>query len=179
MAEKKIYGMLAEFDSAQSIYQACEAVRDEGFKHWDAHVPFPVHGLEHAMGLRPSKIPWIVLGGGLFGTAAGFTLAWWSMVVEYPTVIAGKPFFAWPAFIPVTFEMGVLFGAFGALLGMLGLNKLPMFHHPLFNSERFQGATDDRFFISVEARDPLFDKRATKKLLKKLGATHIEEVMEA
>ncbi|MCB9734124.1 MAG: DUF3341 domain-containing protein [Deltaproteobacteria bacterium] len=178
MAEKKVFGLLAEFDSAQSIYPACEAVRDEGFKHWDAHVPFPVHGLDRAMGLGPSKVPWIVLGMGLLGATLGFTLEWWTMVVEYPTPIAGKPFFSWPAFVPVTFELGVLFASLGAVFGMFGINRMPTFHHPLFSSERFGAFSDDKFFISIEARDPLFDERKTKKLLKKLGATHIEEVME-
>lgn len=178
MAETKVFGMLAEFDSAQSIYHAAEAIRDEGFKHWDAHTPFPVHGLEHAMGLKASKVPWIVLAMGLFGAAAGFTLQWWTMAVDYPTIIAGKPLFSWPAFVPVTFELSILLGAFGAVFGMLGLNKLPTFNHPLFNSARFEAVTDDKFFVSIEARDPLYDKRKTKKMLQKLGATHIEELVE-
>jgi hypothetical protein len=178
MAESKVYGMLAEFESPQTIFTACEAVRDEGFKHWDSHTPFPVHGLEHAMGLPPSKVPWIVLVMALFGAAIGMTLQWWTMAVDYPTIIAGKPFFSWPAFVPVTFELSILFGSFGAVFGMFGLNKLPTFHHPLFNSERFKGVTDDKFFIAIESRDPLYDKRKTKKMLKGLGATYIEEVME-
>ncbi len=178
MAEKKIYGMLAEFDSTRAIYHACEEVRDEGYKHWDACTPFPVHGLDKAMGLPPSKIPWIVLGMAILGGIAGFTLQWWTTVIDYPILIAGKPMFSWPAFMPVTFELTVLFGAFGAVFGMFGVNRLPTFNHPLFNSERFQAVTDDKFFIAIEARDPLYDKRKTKKLFKKLGATHIELVEE-
>ncbi|PIE65669.1 MAG: hypothetical protein CSA24_02215 [Deltaproteobacteria bacterium] len=170
------FGLLAEFDSPKAIYHACEAIRDEGFKHWDAHTPFPVHGLDKAMGIPASRVPWIVLGLALFGMATGFTLQWWTMTIEYPTVIAGKPFFAWPAFVPVIFELSILFGAFGAVFGMFGLNRLPRFHHPVFNSDRFKAATDDKFFVSIEARDPLYDKRKTKKMLKKLGASYIEEV---
>jgi len=178
MADKKLFGMLAEFDTPKEIFHACEAIRDEGFKHWDAHAPFPVHGLEGAMGLRPSKVPWLVAAGGLFGATFGFTLQWWVSVVEFPGIIAGKPFFAWPAFIPITFEMGVLFASFAAVFGMLGINKLPTFNHPLFNSDRFRSATNDKFWVSIEARDPLFDKSKTKKMLKQLGARHIEDVVE-
>lgn len=178
MADKKLYGMLAEFDTPHDVYHACEAIRDEGFKHWDAHTPFPVHGLETAMGLRPSKVPWIVAAGALLGATLGITLQWWSMAVEYPSIIAGKPFFSWPAFVPVTFELTVLLSAFGAVFGMFGINKLPTFHHPLFTSDRFRAATDDKFFVSIEARDPLFDAKKLKKMFKQLGATHIEDVVE-
>lgn len=172
----RTYGILAEFTSASAIYQACEMVRDRGFKHWDAHTPFPVHGLDKAMGLAPSKLPWIVLVMALTGTTCGMGLQWWINVIEYPQVISGKPFFSWPAFIPVTFEITVLLGAFGAVFGMFGLNKLPQHYHSLFRSSRFAKVTDDKFFISIEARDPKFDPEATTKLLQDLGATHVELV---
>ena len=178
MAEKKTWGLLAEFETPQVIYTACEGVRDEGYRHWDAHTPFPVHGLERAMGLSASKIPWIVLGMAIFGMVLGFTLQWWTTVIDYPIIVAGKPFFSWPAWIPVTFELAILMGAFGAVFGMFALNKLPTFHHPVFNSDRFKAATDDKFFITIEARDPLYDAKKTKKLLQQLGATNIEEVDE-
>jgi len=176
--EKKTWGLLAEFETPQSIYTACEGVRDEGFRHWDAMTPFPVHGLDRAMGLKASKVPWIVLGMAVFGMLAGFTLQWWTTAIDYPIMIAGKPFFSWPAWIPVTFELTILFGSFGAVFGMFGLNRIPTFNHPVFNSERFLRVTDDRFFIAIEARDPLYDAKKTKKLLQKLGATHVEEVDE-
>jgi hypothetical protein len=178
MAEKKIWGLLAEFDSPQTIYTACENVRDEGYRHWDACTPFPVHGLEKAMGVPASKVPWIVLSLALFGTFAGLTIQWWTTVVDYPIMVAGKPFGSWPAWIPVTFELTILLGAFGAVFGMFGLNRLPTFHHPLFNSDRFERVTDDKFFIAIEAKDPLYDAKKTKKLLQKLGATHVEEIPE-
>jgi Ni/Fe-hydrogenase subunit HybB-like protein len=168
------YGILAEFATPASLYRACERVRDAGFTRWDAHSPFPVHGLSGAMGLRRSTLPWIVLVMGLTGAAAGFGLQWWVHTNAYPLVISGKPFFTWPAFIPVTFEVAVLFGALGAVFGMLGLNRLPMHHHPLFQSKIFERATDDAFFISIESWDPRFDPSATRKLLESLGARNVE-----
>ncbi|MGM0577297.1 MAG: DUF3341 domain-containing protein [Myxococcota bacterium] len=174
MPERKTFGLLAEFDSARDIYHACEAVRDEGFRRWDAYTPFPVHGLDKAMGLTRSKLPWIVFGMAMLGAALGFGLQTWINVSEYPVIVAGKPYFSWQAFVPVTFEMGVLFGAFGAVFGMFGINRLPTYYHPVFNSDRFAAVTDDKFFIAIEAKDPMYDKRKTKKLLKKLGATHVE-----
>ena len=164
------YGILAEFATPADLYHACERVRDAGFTRWDAHTPFPVHGLEGAMGLRRSPLPWIVLGMGLMGAALGFLLQWWVHTIAYPLVISGKPFFAWPAFIPITFEVAVLFGALGAVFGMFGLNRLPMHHHPLFRSKVFERVTDDAFFISIESWDPRFDPSATGKLLESLGA---------
>ena len=168
------YGILAEFATPSAVYQACEKVRDAGFTRWDAHTPFPVHGLSKAMGLRRSRLPWIVLVMALGGAVAGFGLQWWVHTSAYPLVISGKPFFTWPAFIPVTFELAVLGGALGAVFGMFGLNKLPMHHHPLFQSKVFERATDDTFFISIESWDPRFDPAATGTFLKSLGAQSVE-----
>jgi hypothetical protein len=168
------YGILAEFATPADLYHACERVRDAGFTRWDAHTPFPVHGLEKAMGLRRSQLPWIVLGMGLTGATLGFLLQWWVHEVAYPLVISGKPFFSWPAFIPITFELGVLFAALGAVFGMFGLNRLPMHHHPLFRSKVFDRVTDDAFFISIESWDPRFDPSATRTLLESLGARNVE-----
>ena len=168
------FGVLAEFATPADVYHACERVRDAGFTRWDAHTPFPVHGLEGAMGLRRSPLPWIVLVMGLTGLALGFLLQWWVHTRAYPLVISGKPYFSWPAFIPVTFEVGILFAALGAVFGMLGLNRLPMHHHPLFRSKVFERVTDDAFFISIEAWDPKFDPSATRSLLESLGARSVE-----
>jgi hypothetical protein len=170
------YGLLAEFDEPGELYRACEQVRDAGFTRWDAHSPFPVHGLDRAMGLRRSVLPWIIFGAGMGGAGAGFALQWWVHTTAYPLVISGKPLFSWPAYMPVTFELGVLFAALGAVVGMLGLNQLPRHHHPLFGSRRFERVTDDRFFISIEATDPRFDAAATAKFLAELGARHVELV---
>ena len=168
------YGILAEFAMPADLYHACERVRDAGFTRWDAHSPFPVHGLGGAMGLRRSPLPWIVLGMALMGASLGFGLQAWVHTSAYPLVISGKPFFTWPAFVPITFEVAVLFGALGAVFGMFGLNRLPMHYHPLFRSKVFERVTDDAFFISIESWDPRFDPAATGKLLESLGARSVE-----
>jgi hypothetical protein len=174
--KKKTYGLLAEYDSARAIYHACEQVRDAGYKVWDSYTPFAVHNLDKAMGLAPSVLPWIVFAMGMTGASLALLLPWWTSTIDYPIIIAGKPYFSWQAFVPVTFELGVLFSAFGAVFGMLGLNRLPMWYHSLFNSERFARVTDDKFFIAIEARDPNYDPQKTRELLERTGALHIEEV---
>lgn len=176
MAKGREFGLLAEFDSPADLFHACEKVRDAGFKVWDAHTPFPVHGLDGAMGLKRSKLPFLVLAMGLTGATGAFVMQWWMNAVDYPYVIAGKPLFSWPAFVPVTFEVGVLFAALGAVFGMLHFNRLPRFHHPLFASRRFERVTDDRFFISIEATDPSYDSARTAELLKGAGAISVERV---
>jgi molybdopterin-containing oxidoreductase family membrane subunit len=168
------YGLLAEFTSPAVLYRACESVRDAGFSRWDAHTPFPVHGLERAMGLSRSKLPWIVFVLAMGGALGGFLLQTWVHSLEYPSVISGKPLFAWPAYIPVTFELAVLGGALGAVLGMFHLNRLPRHHHPVFEAPAFERASDDRFFISIEAQDPRFDQSATPELLRRAGAARLE-----
>lgn len=170
------FGVVAEFASPADLYRACARVRDAGYTRWDAHSPFPVHGLDGAMGLRRSKLPWIILVMGLGGAAAGFLLQAWVHSVAYPLTISGKPHFAWQAYVPITFELGVLGGTFGAVLGMLGLCRLPMHHHPLFEDERFARVTDDGFFISVESWDPRFDPQATRGLLESAGAVRVDLV---
>jgi len=172
---KKTYGVLAEFDTAMGIWEACEAVRDKGFQKWDSYTPYPVHNLDKAMGLPASRLPWIVLFMGLLGASCGMLLQWWIATDAYPLIIAGKPYFSWQAFVPVTFELGILLGSFGAVFGMLGINRLPQFYHPVFNSERFAAVTDDKFFIAIEASDPNYtDDAEIEGFLKSLGATHTE-----
>lgn len=170
------FGVLGEFDSPRSLYQACSRVRDAGYSRWDAHTPFPIHGLERAMGLRASRLAWLVLGLALAGATSAMILQWWVSTQAYPLVISGKPFFSWQAFVPVTFEIGILGGALGAVFGMLAFNGLPMWFHPLFSSQRFQRVTDDGFFISIEAWDPKFDAEGCQEFLRKIGATHVEVV---
>ncbi|MBU54712.1 MAG: hypothetical protein CL920_38945 [Deltaproteobacteria bacterium] len=172
----KYYGALAEFPTPSSLYHACEEVRDAGFRKWDAHTPFPVHGLEKAMGIPASKVPWIVLVMGLTGCSLALLMQWWMNAIDYRFIISGKPLFSLPAFIPVTFELTVLFGAAGAVFGMLALNRLPQFYHSLFHSERFARVTDDKFFISIESVDPQFDVEDTVAFLEKIGAEHVELV---
>lgn len=173
------FGLLAEFATPADLYRACERVRDAGYTKWDAHVPFPVHGLDKAMGLKPSPLPYICFFAGITGAACAMLLQWWTNAVDYKFVISGKPFFSWPAFVPITFELGVLFGALAALLGMLGINQLPRLHHSLFGSARFARASDDRFFISIESTDPKYDEATTRRLLEGLHPAAVERVEEA
>lgn len=171
--------VLAEFKTPSELYRACERVRDAGYTRWDAHSPFPVHGLDGAMGMRRSRLAWIILVVGLGGAASGFLLQTWVHSAAYPLTISGKPHFAWPAYIPITFELGVLGGALAAVFGMLGLNRLPMHHHPLFESERFARFSDDAFFISIESSDPRFEAAATTRFLESAGAAQVTLLEDA
>jgi hypothetical protein len=168
--------LLAEYPSPQAILHAADGMREAGFTRWDAHTPFPVHGLERAMGLASSKVSLFVLVLGLGGAAAGMLLQWWTSVVAYPHVVSGKPFFSWQAFVPIMFECGVLGGALGAVFGFLGLAGLPRHHHPLFHSARFERFSDDRFFLSVESADPRWSAESTARLLAELGASRVERI---
>lgn len=169
---------LAEYDSPGEVMHAAEAVRDAGYERWDVHTPFPVHGMDGAMGLKDSAVGWIVLIMGLTGCASAFLLMWWTNGVDYPLVIGGKPPFSLPSMIPVMFELTILLSAFGAVFGMLGLNQLPKHHHPVFYSERFERCSDDKFFISIEAADEEFDLEETRSLLEGTHPTHIELIQE-
>ncbi len=174
----KVYGLLAEYETPGDLYHACEKVRDAGYGAWDAHTPFPVHGLERAMGIRRSIVPFIVAVMGFSGAGLGFLLQYWVSTTAYPLIISAKPYNSYPAFVPVTFELGILLGSFGAVFGMFALNKLPQLYHSLFNSPRFPRFSDDKFFISIESRDPKYDVERTRKLLESTGATAVEEVEE-
>jgi hypothetical protein len=173
---KKMFGMLAEYETPADIFHACEMVRDAGYSRWDSYTPFPVHNLDKAMGIPPSVLPWIVFACGMTGATCGITLQWWVSTTAYPIIIAAKPLFSYQAYVPVTFELGILFSAFGALLGMLGLNKLPQYYHSLFKVPEFARVTDDKFFIAIETTDPKYDADEVRALLEKTGATKIQEV---
>jgi len=177
---KRVYGYLAEFKSASALYKAAEQVRDAGFRKWDCYTPFPVHGLDTAMGLKRSILPWFVFFGGITGTATGFSLAYVTQVLWYPTIVQAKPtnIFTTPAFFPVMFELTILFAGFTVLFGLLGLIQLPRLNHPLFASKQFHRATDDGFFIAIEARDAKFSPNATHDLLAEIGGENIELVEE-
>ncbi len=172
----KLHGMLAEFDNVDDLLHACEKVRDAGYRKWDAHTPFPVHGIDGAMGIKPTILPWIVLGGGLTGLGAALLMQWWMNAVDYPFLVSGKPFFSLPASIPVCFELTVLLSALTSFLMALMLNMLPQLYHPLFRSERFKRATDDRFFVSIEASDPAFEEQRTGALLRGLSRYPVETI---
>ncbi|WP_411825852.1 DUF3341 domain-containing protein [Luteolibacter sp. AS25] len=177
---KRVYGYLAEFKSASKLYKAAEQVRDAGFRKWDCYTPYPVHGLDTAMGLKRSILPWLVFFGGMSGTATAFALAYTTQVVIYPTVVQAKPtnIFTIPAFFPVMFELTILFSGFTVLFGLLGLMQLPRLNHPLFASKQFHRATDDGFFIAIEARDSKFSPEGTRDLLAEIGGSNIELVEE-
>jgi len=173
-ASARPFGLLTEFKSPADVYHAAEKVRDAGYKKWDVHSPFPIHGIDRAMGLGDSKLGWIAFFCAMAGAFGGFGVQLWVHKFAYPLLIGGKPMVAYPAYVPVTFEPGVLFAAFGSILGMLVLNGLPRFYHALFRSENFKRATDDGFFISIEARDPKFSLESTRELLTSIGGTNIE-----
>jgi hypothetical protein len=172
--DSKTMVMLAEYDSPSALLQAAEKFRDSGYKHFDCHSPFPIHGLNQAMGLQRSRLGYLVGGAAIIGFTAALTLQWWTSAIDYPIVISGKPLFSYQAFVPVTFALAVLFSAIVATIGMFIFNRLPRYHHPLFNSERFKKVTDDGFFISVESQDKQFDEIKTRALLESSGGRNIE-----
>jgi hypothetical protein len=175
---KKTHGYLAEFGSAGALYEAAKKARDAGFKRWDVHSPFPVHGMDEAMGLKKSILSLFVLCGGATGTLTAFLLEYGTQVILYPTVVQAKPanLFTIPAFFPVMFELTILFSAFTCLFGSMALNQLPRLNHPLFASKQFHRFSDDAFFMSIEALDPQFDEGRTKEFLESIGGANIELV---
>ncbi len=179
MAEStKPYGLLAEFETAADITHAAEKVRDAGYCQWDVFSPFPVHGMDRAMGLKNSKVGWFAFLGGAAGYTIGMLMIWFMNAFDYPIIVGGKPMFSPFAAFPPSYELTILLGAFGALFGMLFLNRLPRLHHPLLKSRRIALATHDRFFIVIECSDPNYAENETRKLLESAGSKHIELVEE-
>jgi hypothetical protein len=171
------YGVVGIFDTPAEIYHACEQVRDAGYKKFDALTPFPVHGLERAMGLKPSIMPWVVLAGGASGLSFMIWLAWYTQAVLYPQNIGGKAAFSYQAYVPLFFELTVLFSALFAFFGLWIVNKLPQFFHPVMQHPSFPRVTDDKFMIVIESADGKFgDGSDAKALLGKAGAKEIQEV---
>ena len=171
-----LYGLMAEFPDPAAVSRAAERVRDAGYTRWDVYAPFPIHGIEVAMGLKPSSVSRFVGMGALVGVAGALLMQWWMSAVDYQTIVGGKPLDAWEQFLPVTFELGILLGSASAITGMFVLNGLPRPHHPLMKKERFLRVSDDRFVIAIEAGDPLFDGEGTRALLEGAGGTNIDEV---
>jgi len=172
-----IYGVVAEFPTPHELIHAVEKTREAGYRRIEAYTPFPVEGLAEALALKRNNVPLITLIGGLTGGLGGFFFQYWVSVIAYPLDIGGRPLNSWPAFIPVTFELTVLGAALSAVFGMLALNGLPRPHHPLFNVKRFvKHATSDRFFLCIEARDPMFSLADSARFLHGLKATHVSEV---
>jgi len=175
---QKPYGIIAAFDTTPALYRACEQVRDAGYRRWDALTPFPVHGLDAAMGIRRSKVPRISIIGGIIGFTVGMSFIWWSGAVEYPLVVGGKPYFSPMFAFPVSYELTILFTAFATIIGMFVMNGLPMHYHPVQKAPQFVRALDDRFFIVIEAADPQFNPAATRALLERVGGQDIAELEE-
>ena len=170
------WGIVAEFDSAASIYHAAEKVTAQGYTKVDAHTPFPVHGLDKAMGLPRSIVPRISLVGGITGFCTGMSLIWWTGAVDYKLIVGGKPLFSPMFAFPVSYELTILFTAFATIIGMFVLNGLPMHYHPVLKYDQIRRGMDDTFFIVIEARDPRFNAANTRALLEQVGGEAITEL---
>lgn len=171
-----LYGMVAEFETPEQLLHAANSAREAGYKEMDAYSPHPVHGLADALGFVDNRIPWIVFFGGIAGAVAGMGLQVFVHVVDYPMNVGGRPLFSWPNFIPITFELTILLASFGAFFGMLALNGFPRPYHPIFNARRFERASQDRFFLCIEAADARFDPVETREFLAGLGADAVSPV---
>ena len=172
----RTYGLIAEFDTAAAILHAAEKVRDAGFRRWDVFTPFPVHGMDKAMGVKNSMVGWFSFIGGVTGYTGGMLMIWYMNAYDYAIPVGGKPMFSPFYAFPPSYELTILLGSFGALLGMLFLNRLPRLHHPLLKHQRFALATHDRFFIVIECDDPKYSETETRQLLAVAGSRQIEEV---
>ena len=177
-AAAKPYGLIAEFETTAAVLHAAEKVRDAGFRRWDVFTPFPIHGMDKAMGIKNSKVGWFAFLGGVTGYTTGMVMIWWMNAVDYRIVVGGKPMFSPFGAFPPSYELTILFGAFGALFGMLFLNRLPRLHHPLLKHKRFALATHDRFFIVIETADLKYSETETRKLLEAAGSARLELVEE-
>ena len=178
MKSRVIHGLMAEFDDPSSLVAATERAHREGYRRMDAYSPFPIEELHEALGSRHTRLPLIVLIGGLCGCIGGYALQYWSSVMAYPLNIGGKPLHSWPAFIPVTFECTILVAALSAVLGMLALNGLPQPYHPVFNVPRFALASRNRFFLCIESADPKFDLEGTREFLVTLNPREVSTVAD-
>jgi len=170
------YALVAEFDTPEQLILAAETARVAGYRKMDAYTPFPVHGLSEAIGFDDKKIPWTVFFGGLVGGFFGYTLQWYTSVVDYPMNVGGKPMNALPSFVPITFECTILFASIGAFIGMLAFNRLPKPYHSIFNTPGFERASQDRFFLAIEALDPQFGIADTRDFLRGLSPRTVSEV---
>jgi hypothetical protein len=161
----EIYGLMAEFEAPVEILRAARRARQAGYRHMDAYSPYPVEGLPQELGLSRTRVPFVVLIGGFVGAFAGYGMQYYAAVISYPINVGGRPLNSWPVFIPITFEMMVLIASFAALIGMFALNGMPMPYHAVFNVPEFARASQDRFFLCIQATDPQFDRERTREFL--------------
>jgi hypothetical protein len=171
-----IYGLMAEFHTPESLLAAAHRAYQAGYRVMDGYTPFPVEGLAEAVGFKKTRLPLLVLIGGLTGCIGGLAMQIYLSAVDYPINVGGRPYISLPYFIPVTFELTILFSALTAVFGMLALNGLPMPYHPVFNSPRFEMASRNRFFLCIEARDPRFDAEKTRQFLQDLSPDEVVEI---
>jgi hypothetical protein len=171
-----LYGVMGEFDSPETLIEASRRAYAAGFRRMDAYSPFPVDGLAEALGFHRSHVPLIVLIGGILGCLGGFLLQYWAAVIDYPINVGGRPLNSWPSFVPVTFELTILLAALSAVFGVLALNGLPMPYHPVFNVERFELASRNRFFLCIEATDAQFDLENVRRFFASAGSLGVYEV---
>lgn len=176
--ETKVHGITAEFTSVDSLLAACRRVRDAGYTKTDAFTPFPVHGIDKALGIKPTVLPWIALIAGVTGTSIAFLMQIWMNGIDYQYIISGKPYISLPAFIPVAFELTILLASFGTFFGMWALNGLPKFSNPMFTNPRFDRVTDDTFFLYIDSKDSKYDQQGVEKLMADAGGEHIETVVD-
>jgi hypothetical protein len=173
-----LFGLGAEFSSAGALLEAAKKVHSLGFRKWDVYSPFPIHGMDHAMGFQRSRVSLFSLIGGCTGLTVAFILIYYTSAINYPLIVQGKPYFALEPSLPIFFELTILLTAFGTVLGLLLLTLLPRLHHPVFNWDRFQRATDDGFFLVLESTDPRFDTASSRQLLQGIGGLHITEIFQ-
>ena len=173
-----LFGLGAEFSSAGALLEAAKKIHSLGFRKWDVYSPFPIHGMDHAMGFQRSRVSLFSLIGGCTGLSVAFILIYYTSAINYPLIVQGKPYFALEPSLPIFFELTILLTAFGTVLGLLLLTLLPRLHHPVFNWDRFQRATDDGFFLVLESTDPRFDTTSSRQLLQGVGGLHITEIFQ-
>jgi hypothetical protein len=174
--QEDIYGLMAEFATPEQLLEAARQTHNAGYRRIDAFAPFPIEGLAHAIGFHRTRLPLVVLLAGIVGAVSGFALQYYAAAVSYPINVGGRPLNSWPAFIPVTFEITILFAAGAAVFGMLIMNGLPTPYHPVFNVPRFALASRDRFFLCIKARDPMFDTELTRKFMQTLNPREVTEI---
>jgi hypothetical protein len=173
---QELYGVMAEFENPEDVVEAARQAYAAGYRRMDAYSPFPIEELSEAVGFHHTRLPWIVLVGGVLGALTGFFMQYYVAAVEYPLNIGGRPLNSWPSFIPVTFELTILFAAFSAVIGMLALNGLPRPYHPVFNVPGFARASRNRFFLCIEANDGMFDREKSKGFLRSMKAVEVSDV---